>query len=411
MFVETKSGYLVETDYDDYEVEDIPSFLEKKLTNILEKYSDNKQKAIEESKKLLEENPDEFFAYVQLDIVYNHFDLEEFSKEQAQTIYEKFPDKLLARINYMDDLANEKDFDKIKEICGGEITIDNITKGKKELNLPDYEKVASILIRYYMENGEKEKAQEYYDDLKMLDGNILELRKEFFEEFIDTLKEGDPVKVKGGYVGEEYDTDMTGWQGRVAEIHFESNRVLVEWDSITLKNLDFEKIQELEDEEEIWEGSFVPAENLELCEARDTEEEVDNVYSELYDKVNEKYKVPGFPYDLYDEYKTLDPRVGRILFEILGLMQANKRSYGKINLNKFAEALEIPTVEFLKRLEELENKQLLKTFFSSVLKKDRERWIFLKTEENFDIHNKLTNKEMNIQELEKINNRFISVDA
>ena len=70
----------------------------------------------------------------------------------------------------------------------------------------------------------------------------------------EPLEVGDSVRVKDGYEDPDNpDWNIAGWQGRLIEI-IEVNppMILVEWDSITLKNMPASIIEECEEEGLEW---------------------------------------------------------------------------------------------------------------------------------------------------------------
>lgn len=405
MLTETKYGYIIDTDYENIKEDDIPDYIKERTNLIAENYFDNKKQAIKESEKLVEDYPNEYQAYIHLIFTYLYHEMDDKIKELYKSMFKKFSDKLEVKLNYLDDLADEKDFDQIKEICQGEPTIDNIVGEKRTLNIIDFEQITEILVKYYMETGNKEKADDYYNELKNLDGDYSSLRHLYYPEFIDTLKEGDSVKIKADYIDEETKINMSGWQGRILEIQLDEEIMLIEWDSLTLETIraEYPEYIELnEEEEESWDTHYVSPDDIEVCEPRDTEEDVANTFEKIMDEFYDEYKVEGFPYERYEDIKTLNARNGRVFTQIMSEIQARRKTFDKINLNKLAEELELSVSDLLKAIDELENNDHFKTYYSSVLKKDRERWIFLKTDENYALYEKLKNKEITAKQLESM---------
>ncbi|MFN8577743.1 MAG: hypothetical protein U0354_12875 [Candidatus Sericytochromatia bacterium] len=402
MLVETLSGYLVETDESNFKTKNTDKKIDKKLEELIETNKDDTNKLINELKKLINENPTDLKVYTALDLIYNLNEMDNESIALTKDIFEKFPDELIGRLLYLNDLAVDKKFDQIKEICKGEITPESIIGKKCDLDLPEYEILAQILIFYYMNNSKEEEAKSYYNELKKFDCDIALIKHEFFPDFIDKLKQGDSVTIKDDYTDPETNLNLKGWQGRISDIDLEENLVFIEWDSLTLKSIKFEDIEKIDEQDLPWYASEVHAKHVELCEPRDTEEESEKVFEEINDKLIEKNKIPNFPYELYDEVTKIEVRLGRVLTDILATMQELRKSYSKYNLNKLADFIEIPISDLLKRMEDLEQKGFIKTYYSSVLKKDRERWIFLRSDENLALYNKLQNKEITPKELERL---------
>lgn len=126
---------------------------------------------------------------------------------------------------------------------------------------------------------------------------------------------GDVVKFKEGTKHWLLDIEISDWYGRVLEI--QKNGIELELDSITLKNFD-----------EVWQNLyiergedphilFVPIKDLEISEARDTEEAVEKAQDELIEKMDKKSKIPKYKRDYSkwvrhfqrdEAYKSLDEK-------------------------------------------------------------------------------------------------------
>ena len=90
-------------------------------------------------------------------------------------------------------------------------------------------------------------------------------------------KIGDVVKVKQAVL--DPDTEafrIGGWQGRILQISFQedgTNILDIEWDSLTLRALPQESIEYCEQEGLEWTRMGLYAKDLELAQARDSEEQ------------------------------------------------------------------------------------------------------------------------------------------
>lgn len=87
------------------------------------------------------------------------------------------------------------------------------------------------------------------------------------------FKIGESAQVKAGVSDDEFDTDMSGWQGRISEIDLEPftglPSLLIQWDSQTLKAMPDEYIASCEDQDLEWAEMFLPAEEVVPAEPRD----------------------------------------------------------------------------------------------------------------------------------------------
>lgn len=124
---------------------------------------------------------------------------------------------------------------------------------------------------------------------------------------VTEFKIGDVVKVKQGVL--DPDTEafrIGGWQGRIIQIrpHEDETSIIdIEWDSITLRNMPTESIERCEEEGLDWTHMGLSPEELESAEARDTQQQVQQVHKEIEERHSQSYHWLG------EEGK----RVGRIL--------------------------------------------------------------------------------------------------
>jgi len=98
------------------------------------------------------------------------------------------------------------------------------------------------------------------------------------------FKVGDSVKVRKGVKDPDAERfDMSGWQGRVKEVEEHSGQTTfgIAWDSVTLKNLPEEFIEESEEEGSDFGEIYLHAEDLEPAAVRDKPEDATRAYEQL----------------------------------------------------------------------------------------------------------------------------------
>ena len=88
------------------------------------------------------------------------------------------------------------------------------------------------------------------------------------------FKIGDSVRFKDGQKDEDSGTDMSGWQGRVAEINDQHKLLLVSLDSVTIKALSREYLEDCEDHGLGWSQYYIGFDDVEPAQPRDTESDV-----------------------------------------------------------------------------------------------------------------------------------------
>lgn len=82
-------------------------------------------------------------------------------------------------------------------------------------------------------------------------------------------KIGDTVRVKAGFIDEETDHDMSGWQGRIKEFYTDAGTALIAFDSLTIKAMPTTYIRRCEEEGYSWTEYGFELEWLEAAAPRD----------------------------------------------------------------------------------------------------------------------------------------------
>lgn len=83
------------------------------------------------------------------------------------------------------------------------------------------------------------------------------------------IKVGNTVCVRDGFIDEETNVDMSGWQGRVQEIYADEGAALIEFDSITVRNMPASYIENCEEHGYSWTEYGYSFEDLEVVTPRD----------------------------------------------------------------------------------------------------------------------------------------------
>lgn len=87
------------------------------------------------------------------------------------------------------------------------------------------------------------------------------------------LKVGNSVVVKPNIKDPETNNDIGGWQGRITEINGE-NSICVQWDSLSLKQMPSEIIDQCEEEGLGWSEIYLYATDVEVTTLRDSKKDV-----------------------------------------------------------------------------------------------------------------------------------------
>lgn len=104
----------------------------------------------------------------------------------------------------------------------------------------------------------------------------------------DEFKIGDSVVAKPNTKDVDLGGDLGGWQGRIIDINqyedAEARTILIEWDSITLRNMPESVIIHCEREGLNWGEMGLFEHEVALTTARDTEDDVAEAQAELHDQ-------------------------------------------------------------------------------------------------------------------------------
>jgi len=103
------------------------------------------------------------------------------------------------------------------------------------------------------------------------------------------LRLEDSVIVKPNIKDPDLNIDIGGWQGRISEVNEKDNLICIGWDSITLKQMPSETIDQCEEEGLDWKEMRLHAEDVELATARDSEEDVEEAIDFLESKHSWSY--------------------------------------------------------------------------------------------------------------------------
>jgi hypothetical protein len=100
------------------------------------------------------------------------------------------------------------------------------------------------------------------------------------------LQEGDVVSVKDGTNDPDFGDDIGGWRGRIDDIYEDAQGtplVMIEWDSVTLKNMSMPLLLECQRLELDWDKMVLEVSDIKSSDSRDTEEDVVHEKQKIHD--------------------------------------------------------------------------------------------------------------------------------
>ncbi|MDM8521581.1 hypothetical protein QUF64_16170 [Anaerolineales bacterium HSG6] len=95
------------------------------------------------------------------------------------------------------------------------------------------------------------------------------------------FKVGDSVVLKPNQKDVDTGADISGWQARVKEVQPEHGNILLQFDSITLKNLPPGYVEQGEEAGFAWSEYYLSPDDIEPATPRDTLADVDRVIGRL----------------------------------------------------------------------------------------------------------------------------------
>jgi hypothetical protein len=98
------------------------------------------------------------------------------------------------------------------------------------------------------------------------------------------FKMGDSVVVRPNVTDPDLHINIGGWQGRISEINEEDHLICIDWDSLTLKQIPGETIDQSEEEGLDWTKMYLHPEEVERTTPRDSEDEVEEAIEFLENK-------------------------------------------------------------------------------------------------------------------------------
>ncbi len=95
------------------------------------------------------------------------------------------------------------------------------------------------------------------------------------------IEAGDAVVVKPNVEDPDLNINIGGWQGRISEVDKNYDTICIKWDSLTLKNMPAEIIDQCEEKGLDWSQIYLSPTDVELVSPRDSVEDVEEAIQHL----------------------------------------------------------------------------------------------------------------------------------
>jgi len=130
---------------------------------------DNPLKAIPELNELIKKYPDLPMLYNYLSVAYARAGQSEAAESVIQENYRRNPDYLFARLNYAETCLAKGEYERVAEIFEHKYDLQLLYPERKRFHISEVVGFMGIMGWYFVEKGEREIAEKYYDILKQID--------------------------------------------------------------------------------------------------------------------------------------------------------------------------------------------------------------------------------------------------
>jgi tetratricopeptide (TPR) repeat protein len=124
--------------------------------------------AIPELLEWIEKYPDVLQLYNFLSVAYSQSGQQEKAEEVILENYRRNPDYLFARLNYAEICLRKSDLDRVAEIFDNKFDLKMLYPKRKRFHISEVASFMGIIGIYFVEIGEPEAAEKYYDILKQI---------------------------------------------------------------------------------------------------------------------------------------------------------------------------------------------------------------------------------------------------
>ncbi len=129
----------------------------------------NPEKAIPKLLAWLEKYPNIPMLYNYLSVAYNMSGQQDKAEEVILKNYRRNPDYLFARLNYAEVQRSKGNYDKVAEIFDNKFDLKLLYPHRNRFHISEVVNFAGVMGLYFLDIGQRDVAEKYYELLKQLD--------------------------------------------------------------------------------------------------------------------------------------------------------------------------------------------------------------------------------------------------
>jgi tetratricopeptide (TPR) repeat protein len=146
--------------------------LPRQIQETIEQLYDTAQKeplqAIPQILELIKKYPYLPTLYNYLSVAYSMAGQIQAAQKVVEENYRRNPDYLFARLNYAEMLLNEGDFEQVPEVFAHKFDLKMLYPNRKRFHISEVTGFMGIMGWYFLETGERETAERYYEFLRQI---------------------------------------------------------------------------------------------------------------------------------------------------------------------------------------------------------------------------------------------------
>lgn len=146
----------------------LPKKVKEAIDRLYDKSQRRPREVIPELLELIEKYPDVPILYNYLSIAYSMSGQREKSEAMVRENYRRNPDYLFARLNYAEMCLARGDYKKVAEILEHKFDLKLLYPKRKRFHISEVVNFMGIVGIYFLEIGERDTAEKYYDVLQQI---------------------------------------------------------------------------------------------------------------------------------------------------------------------------------------------------------------------------------------------------
>jgi tetratricopeptide (TPR) repeat protein len=147
----------------------LPNQVKEKIEALHFMAQEDPLKAIPELKELTNKYPDLPMLYNYLSVAYSKAGKNEEAESVIQENYRRNSDYLFARLNYAEICLAKGEYERVAEIFDHKYDLQLLYPQRKRFHISEVVGFMGIMGWYFLEKGEREIAEKYFDILKQID--------------------------------------------------------------------------------------------------------------------------------------------------------------------------------------------------------------------------------------------------